>query len=501
VRFDEYAQLDGIELARRIKAGEVSVGEITQAALDGIEATNPRLNAVTTRLDEHAEAALRTERPHGNGALAGVPTLLKETLPLEGTVITWSSSICREFVSPRTHEVADRMSAAGMPFLGRTNMSELGLTPTTEPALFGPTHNPWNTAYSPGGSSGGAAAAVAAGMVPFAHAADGGGSIRIPASACGIFGLKVSRGRLPNSPFYDPEGFVVEGCVSRTVRDSAAFLDATHGPEPGGKFFIDAPAGSYLEAVERDPEPLRIAVSLTDGFGEDAAPSVVARIEKMAERLEALGHRIEEAQPRVNGERFFAAFLVLWRMCAGYFVKAIRRGILERDDVPKAVKSMAKTKAGFEAMLWADGRATGRPAIDWFLRRLAREDAHQTASDVWMAWQDLHEITLVLTRHLSDFDVWLTPVLAEPVWKTGTLRAEMPREELEAKLTRYVGFMPFINTSGLPSMSVPAGFDLAGLPVGAHIVAPMGREDRLLQLAAQLERAYPWNVNLPVRLP
>jgi len=416
-------------------------------------------------------------------------------------VVTFGSSICRDFVAPRTHPVAERLDAAGLPLVGRTNMCELGLLPLTEPVLFGPTHNPWNRAYSPGGSSGGAAAAVAAGLVPVAHASDGGGSIRIPAAACGLFGLKPSRGRVPNSPLYDPEGFIAEGCLSRTVRDTAAFVDIVKGSEPGAKYLLDDEPASYLDLAERDPPALRIGFTLTCGKGHAVPPSVRRAIERTATRLEALGHRVEEASPGLDGDRFFDSFLVLWRMCAGYFLKAVRRGIRERPDVPKAVKAMAETRAGFEAILWADRQRTGKPAIDWFLRRLADEDRHQTGGDVWMAWQDLHRETLKLTRYLSSYDVFLSPVLGEPTWKTGTLHDEMTRDELEAKLTRYVGFTPYINTSGLPAMSVPAGFDEAGLPVGSHFVAPMGREDRLIQLAAQLERQHPWTDRLPVRVP
>lgn len=501
MRFDEYAALDGVGLAELIRRRELSASEVLRACLHGLDEINPKVNAVVARFSDRIDAALERDAPSADSALAGVPMLLKDTMPLAGTILTFGSTVCRDFVSPHTHPVADRLMQGGLPLIGRTNMCELGLTPTTEPALFGPTHNPWNRAYSPGGSSGGAAAAVAAGLAPVAHASDGGGSIRIPASACGLFGLKPSRGRVPSPTYSDPEGFIVEGCISRTVRDTAAFLDLVEGPDLGAKFRIERPPAKYVDILERDPPRLKIGYTLECGKGHAVPPSVGAAIEKMAQRCADLGHHVEAASPGLDGDRYFQSFLVLWRMCAGYFIKAVRRGILERPEVPKPLKTAAQTRAGFEAMLWVESRKAGRPAVDWFLKRLAEEDRHQDGGDVWMAWQDLHEETMSLVRFLTSYDLLLTPVLGEPVWKTGTLTPEMSREELEDRLTRYVGFTPYMNTSGLPAMSVPAGFDDAGLPVGAHFVAPMGREDRLLQLAAQIERAFPWSQGLPVRLP
>lgn len=501
MRFEEYAHLDGVELARRVRDGEVPAKDVLRACLDGLEHINPKVNAVVSRLGDRIDEALDRSAPRGHSALAGVPMLLKDALLLRGTVVTYGSVICRDFVSPRTHPVAERLESAGLPLIGRTNMCELGLVPLTEPALFGPTHNPWNRAYSPGGSSGGAAAAVASGIVPVAHASDGGGSIRIPASACGVFGLKPSRGLVPNSPFYDPEGFIVEGCVSRTVRDTAAFLDIVAGPEPGAKFAWPKPERPFLDVASEDPPPLKIGFTLSCGKGHDVPPAVGAAVERMARRCADLGHRVEMASPGLDGDRFFQSFLVLWRMCAGFFFEAVRRGLEERPDVPKTIKRMARSRAGFEALLWTESRRAGKPAIDWFLRRLAEEDRHQHGGDVWMAWRDLHEETMKLVRFLTSYDVLLTPVLGEPVWKTGSLTEDMTRDELEERLTRYVGYTAYMNTSGLPAMSVPAGFDDNGLPIGAHFVAPMGREDRLLQLAAQIERAFPWSKNLPVRLP
>lgn len=499
--FEEYVREDGVGLADRMRRKEVAPGEVMQATLAAIERINPGINAVIARIDERIERALGAESTSVDSPLAGVPMLLKDALQLAGTVVTYGSSICRSFVSPRTHPAAARLEKAGLPLVGRTNMCELGLLPNTEPALFGPTHNPWNRAYSPGGSSGGAAAAVAAGIVPVAHGSDGGGSIRIPAAACGLFGLKPSRGRVPNSPFYDPEGFIVEGCISRTVRDTAAFLDIVRGPEPGAKFWIRDPDEPYLKVIEREPGPLRVGFASTCGKGFRVPRSIRTAIERMAIRLEGLGHRVEEAGAGLDGERYFQSFLALWRMSAGFFYRAVQRGVEDDPNIPKPIKAVARTRGGLEAILWADSRQTGKPAIDWFLRRLAEEDRHQTGGDVWMAWQDLHEETMKLVRFFTRYDLWLTPVLGEPTWKTGALTPELSRDELEARLTRYVAFTPYMNTSGLPAMSVPAGFDEAGLPIGAHFVAPMGREDRLLQVAAQLERAHPWADPFPLRLP
>lgn len=501
MKFEEYTELDGLELANRIRRGDVTADAVLRACLDGLEHVNPRLNAVVSRFGDRIENALESTSPQVDSPLAGVPMLLKDALLLRGTVVTYGSVICRDFVSPRSHPVAERLSSAGLPLIGRTNMCELGLVPLTEPVLFGPTRNPWNRTYSPGGSSGGAAAAVAAGIVPVAHASDGGGSIRIPASACGVFGLKPSRGLVPNSPLYDPEGFIVEGCVSRSVRDTAAFLDIVAGPEAGAKYTLPKPERPFLDFASEDPPTLRVGFTLSCGKGHDVPPAIGVAVERMARRCEELGHHVEMASPGLDGDRFFQSFLVLWRMCAGFFFEAVRRGIEERADVPNAIKRMAKTRAGFEALLWTESRRAGKPAIDWFLRRLAAEDRHQHGGDVWMAWRDLHEETMKLVNFFRQYDVLLTPVLGEPVWKTGALTEDMTRDELEARLTRYVGYTAYMNTSGLPAMSIPAGFDDNGVPVGAHFVAPMGREDRLLQLAGQIERAFPWGAKLPVRVP
>ena len=320
--YDEYVRFDAVGLADLVRRGEVTPAELLETALAAIDALNPQLNAVIGLEADEAQRAVREGLPRGR--FTGVPFLLKDFLPRQGHLLAMGSVILREYRAESSHELANRIQASGLLTLGRTNMSELGLLPNTEPALFGPTRNPRAEGRSPGGSSGGSAAAVAAGIVPMAHGADGGGSIRIPASACGLFGLKPSRGRNPGAPDDPPEGFVEHHVLTRTVRDSAAFLDATQGATPLDRWSLPCPSHPYEEVIRREPPALRVALMLTDFADHAPHEECKAAAVKAARLLEELGHRVEEAKPTIDVRKFNNGFAVLWASSAGYFFRRIQ---------------------------------------------------------------------------------------------------------------------------------------------------------------------------------
>ena len=492
MKVEEYLQYDGVGLSELARSRQVSPRELLEVAIERIEAANPALNAVIDRWYERARAALTSGLPEG--PLFAVPFLLKDTLEVAGTRLTYGSVAARHNLGRQTHELARRHEAAGLQLLGRTNMSEIGLLPTTEPALYGATVNPWNAQHSAGGSSGGAAAAVAAGMVPLAHADDGGGSIRIPASACGVFGFKPSRGRNPSDEREAPLGFIQTHCVSRTVRDSAELLDATHGSLPGDVYCAPAPPSSYRQACERQPARLRIAFTDHDFEGTRAHEDCCAAVRATAKLCSELGHEVEMAAPPIDGRAFNEAFLVIWGMCGGYFVRAVEQAIIERH-VPKLLAPIAKPASA--ALLALSSVSLRRAPFERFTRRLAALDRQHHPADVWMASEVLNRSARQLATFFGKYDVLLTPVLAEPPWKLGTFRDEASDEEVKAQLLRYVGFTPLANASGTPSMSIPVHINGAGLPIGVQFMGAWADEHRLFSLAGQLEREVDWGRRWP----
>jgi len=486
--FHEYLSHDACGLAELVRTGQVSPRELLDAAIERIEATNPGLNAVIDRLYDRAR--LNLERGLPDGPFKGVPFLLKDTLEIQGTKASFGSAAARHHICSETHELARRLEAAGLVIVGRTNMSEIGLLPTTEPALYGSTKNPWNPAYSPGGSSGGAAAAVASGMVPMAHADDGGGSIRIPASACGLFGLKPSRGRNPGSPRDAPLGFIQTHCVSRSVRDSATLLDATHGALTGDVDFAPPPTLPYRQAAERDPSPLRIAFMTRNFSGTRAHPDCTAAVENAARLCEELGHRVTQDSPRIDGGAYNDAFLVVWGMSAGYFVKAVARAATQQ--MPKALAARVKPETVARGLTSLSALPLRNPPFERFTRRLALIDRRYSPADVWLAAETLQLAARTLAGFFENYDLLLTPVLGEPPWKLGTFSHFWSEDETRQRLLDYVGYTPICNTSGFPAMSVPVDENAQGLPIGVQFIAPFAQEQRLFALAGQLERARPW---------
>jgi amidase len=381
------------------------------------------------------------------------------------------SRLFEGMVLPYDSELAARFKESGVVAIGRSNSPEFGANVSTEPVRYGPTRNPWNTAHTTGGSSGGAAAAVASAMVPVAHANDGGGSIRAPASCCGVFGLKPSRGRQPSGPDQDDLifGLGCEHIVSRTVRDSAAMLDATAGPDVGARLFLPSPSITFLEASQRDPRRLKVAFSTTAPAGAPKAhPECKQAVLDAAMLCERLGHDVFEASPDVSHDEGCAIFR---DMAAPFLATAVK------------------------AFCAATGRKVGPDTFEATTRALFKHGSEMTATDLTEAITGVNNVSRKLGRFFADCDIWLTPVLTSPPLKLGVLNAN--EEGLDAhqwirKIMDFCAFCAMFNGSGQPAMSVPLHWTKDGLPVGVHFVARLADEVTLFSLAGQLERAQPW---------
>ena len=470
--------IDATEQARLIREGEASPSELVEEAIGRLEALNPRLNAVIHSLVDQAREAAAGELP--DGPFRGVPFLVKDfSCYMKGVPVHEGMRVVKDAGYRADHDmwITQRFREAGLVILGRTNTPELGILPTTEPVAYGATHNPWDLDHSPGGSSGGSAAAVAAGIVAAAHANDGGGSIRIPASHCGLVGLKPSRARVSLAPDFGDVmgGLVAELAVTRTVRDTAGILDAIHGPAPGDPYAAPPPARAYAEEVGADPGRLRIGVTTTPVGGQfESHPECVAAAESAAKALEELGHGVEASRPsELDKPEQIENFLVLWNAGVDWNIKyweaAIGREIGAADVEPCtwALAELGRTITGGELL-----RAVERMQVA--TRRIAS----------W--WAD------------DGFDLLLTPTCAEPPPRLGEF--ESPPDNPAAPLVRAVPFGTFtagLNMTGQPAISLPLHMTADGLPVGVQLVGAYGREDLLLRVAAQLEEARPWAERRP----
>jgi amidase len=464
----EFDTLDGLAIADLVRRREISPGEVLDAVIGRIEDRNPALNAVVATLYEEARGAVEAGLPEG--PFVGVPYLFKElVVSVLGAPTTFASRLYAANQPWRESELVVRCRKAGMLIVGKTNSSEFGLQPVTEPHLFGPTRNPWNPDYSPGGSSGGSAAAVAAGMVPLAHATDGGGSIRIPASCCGLFGMKPTRARITAGPEGGEglAGLASQHAVTWSVRDSAALLDATAGPMPGDPYYPPPPARPYLEEASRDPGRLRIAYSLSAPNGAAIDPGCVETTRQAVQLCQELGHIVEEAAPQFDVEAVEAAF-----------------------------------SAAFQANTMVNvGRATGgilppEGLIEPLTRAVAERGLAMPAPDYIRSLQTLHSETRNIARFFTRYDVWLTPTLATPPPRLGVFDSEIV--DVDLWMERLMSFIPFtylFNVTGQPAMSVPFGKNADGLPIGCHFAARYGEEGLLFGLAGQIERAKPWRAN------
>jgi len=488
--FSDYDRYDALGLAELVRRREVRPLELVEEAITRIE-RHGRLNAVVQRLFDRAR---RVAAAPPEGPLSGVPYLVKDMVAHAGTPLTFANTLMQRLghIPSESHEVIRRSEQAGLVVVGKTNASELGLLPTTEPALYGPTQNPWRLDRSPGGSSGGSAAAVAASLVPMAHGNDGGGSIRIPASACGVFGLKPSRGRNPGSAGEIPDGITAEHCLSRTVRDSAALLDVTRGPLPGDRWWAPPPARPFLAEVEAAPGSLRIAFATRDFRGRPAHPDCAAAVEQAALLCEELGHRVEPAAPAIDGERFNEAFLTLWVMLPAFLFKVIAAELRRRPGV-----GLIADLLGDERLVSMVGRLKVRRPFEPLTQKMVALGRGLTAADLWLAWWEMERAGRAMARFLTEHDLFLSPVLGSPPVPTGEITGQGDPQRLREKVIDYVGYTPICNTAGLPAMSVPLYWNAEGLPVGVHFVAPFGDEATLFRLAGQLERARPWRDRRP----
>jgi amidase len=471
-KLDELAFIDATALAELVRRKEVKPVELVEAAVGRIDRLNPALNAVVTPMYDRALEAAKADLP--DGPFKGVPFLLKDLLAAyAGVPMTVGSELMRRFVPDHDSELVRRIKRAGLIIAGKTNTPEFGILPTTEPRLFGPCRNPWDTTRTSGGSSGGSAAAVATGMVPMAHGNDGGGSIRIPASCCGLFGLKPTRARNPLGPDFGDimSGLVAEHALSRSVRDSAALLDATSGPDGGDPYWAPPPARPFLDEVGADPGRLHIAFTVEAGPGIEIHEDCVKAVQEAAALCSQLGHEVKEASPQIQRELVTQAFLAVWA-------------------------------AGVAANLEGISRMTGEPSkpdqvepLTWALYEMGRQ---MKASDYLLSLNVFQTLGRDMDRFMLDYDVWLTPTLGEPPVPLGTFDSP-PDNPLHGFLraAQFVPFTPLANATGQPAMSVPLFWNDGGLPVGTHFVGRFGDEATLFRLAAQLEQARPWAKRRP----
>jgi amidase len=463
----ELTWLDATAQAELVRRGEISPVELAEAAIERIKRVNPVINAVVrTLFDDGLAAAGYVPR---DAPLAGVPFLLKDLLAAyAGAELTSASAFLRDFVPDHDSELVRRYKQAGLVILGKTNTPEFGLMGTTEPRLFGPTRNPWDTDRTAGGSSGGAAAAVASGLVAAAHGSDAAGSLRIPASCCGVFGLKPTRARTSLAPDYGDlvSGLWVEHAITRSVRDSALLLDVAAGPAAGDPYRAPPPRDSFRREVGRDPGRLRIAVTTTAPNGARVDQDCVQAAVDAADLCSELGHQVTDLALAVDLERLSAAFGVIYPVGAAW------------------------TVAHWERVL---GRAAEAEDLELITGTLAEIGRRTTAVDYLEAVCDLQRLSRDLAAEFGPYDVWLTPTLATLPPRLGWIQST-PDDPLLGyrRDDEFCAFTAIPNLTGGPAMSVPLYWTADGLPVGTQFVAEPGAEDVLIRLAAQLERARPW---------
>ena len=483
---DEYVRHDAMGLSELVRAGDVSPVELIDAALRRIGAQEPRIAALVGLHEDDARAVAGGTLP--KSLVTGVPFLVKDLgADVRGWPSTAANAMRRDVARPHDSTLTTRWRRAGLVPLGRTATPEFGILGTTESALYGATRNPWNTDHSVGGSSGGAAAAVAAGYVPVAHATDGGGSIRIPASACGLFGFKPSRGRVPLGPdrFEGWSGLVVAHVVSRSVRDSAAILDLTWASEPGGPPGPAAPERPYLDELDYEPNRLRVAVYYGSMLGHELHPTCRAAVEDAAKLLASLGHEVVEVAPPIERDRYALAYLT-----------AVATG----------------TSMELEAAAAALGRvpyAEDAEPSTWFLHQVA---SYLSASDLERARQTFAHAARRMAAFHDSYDVLLCATLTQPPARIGAwevtgyqkLALSVARlapgrrlvmrilEELAATAFERAANTQLFNLTGQPAMSVPLWTSPEGLPIGVQLAGRHGEEATLFRVARQLEEARPW---------
>ncbi|MFO1017407.1 MAG: amidase family protein [Hyphomonadaceae bacterium] len=462
----DYADYDGLGLAGLVRKGEVTPLELLDAAIERIERHNGKLNAVVHKAYDEARATAKGALP--DGPFKGVPFLIKDLgVRVKGWPRTSASRFAQVEADSDDSEMTRRYRAAGVVLAGKTNTPEFGIPGVTTSALLGPCRNPWNTDHISGGSSGGAASAVAAGIVPLAHASDGLGSIRIPAACCGLVGLKTTRDRNPNGQ-HDADraiGLSVDHVVSRTVRDSAAMLDATGYPEPASPFAYPAKERPYLEEIARAPGKLRIAFSSETPSGKPIDPEIRAALERTAETLKQLGHDVREEGLGID-------YRLLYRA----------QGMVSAANFSASIRRLVEIK----------GREPG-DEIEGLARRGYEAGKALTAQDAGWGWQQLRLMNREILAKFETWDVWLTPVLSTNVPRVDyldTLTEDL--REFDRRQAATFGFTPPFNMTGQPSLSLPLHQSASGLPIGMMFTSRYADEATLFRLAGQLEKEMPW---------
>lgn len=493
ISLSDYIQHDGLGLAALVRNKEVQPIELVEASIQQIETVNPQVNAVIHKLYDAARKVAKTVDP--SALFCGVPFLLKDLhLQYAGAPLCNGSRLLTNYVSDHDSELTQRFKRAGLIVAGKTNVPEFGYVPTTEPAAFGPTRNPWDLERTAGGSSGGAAAAVAARMVPVAHAGDAGGSIRVPAACCGLFGLKPTRGRVPLGPDIGElwQGCGIENVISRSVRDSAAMLDAIAGPDAGALYWAAPPSRPFQREIGESPGKLRIAFSSKPLLCGQVHPDCVEGLDRAAKLCSDLGHELTESAPQFDGGQFRSDFMTI-------------------------------VLAEVQAMVDDSERLTGRRAHyrdlepgTHLMRLLGKRIS---AAELIRARKRIHTAVRQIRRHFEDFDVYMTPSIARPPVRIGSLHPK----GIEATLMKFLSrtgssalaaalvdidktsadifaFVPYsapFNATGQPAMSIPLHWNERGLPIGFQFVGRYGDEATLFRLASQLENAQPWDQRLP----
>lgn len=485
--FPDYSNCDGLGLAEWVRSKRVSPAELVEEAISRIETHNPKLNAVVLPLFERAREKAKGTLP--DGPFKGVPFMIKDLhATLEGVPTSHGNKLWKNVPASITTELVKRWEDSGVILVGKTNTPEFGLTPYTESDTLGPALNPWDTSRTTGGSSGGSAAAVAARMVPFASAGDGGGSIRIPSAACGIFGFKPTRGRTPTGPIIGESwnGFDIEHVVTRSVRDSAAMLDATKGQDVGAPYVIPD-AGPFLKEVGKKPGRLKIAFTTKSMLGKHVHADCIKGVEDTVGLLRKVGHEVVEDAPFINGEEYALHFLTI---IAGQI----------RADIEETAEAAGK-KVSLDDF---DITTFGTGLFGTILK----------ASDYVRSFRYLQRVSREIGRFFENYDVLLTPVLNQPPVKIGSLKPSASEQTqlkviarsgqtwileamgiikpLAAQTFEFVPWTPVFNVTGQPAMSVPLHWNAEGLPIGMHFVGKWGDEATLFRLAGQLEKEKPW---------
>lgn len=467
---DDTQWMDATDQAALVRDGHVTPLQLLDAAIERAERLNPHLNALTWTWFERARSDAEN-LPDTGQVFRGVPFILKDLqATLAGTPISHGNRALKnmKYVGNQTTTLVQRYLDAGLLIFGRGNSPEFGSVPTTEPEAWGPTKNPWDLTRTPGGSSGGSAVAVAAGIVSAAHASDGGGSIRIPAACCGLVGLKVSQGRITASPMRDESSLAVEHVLTRSVRDCATFLDATHGPGVGDRMIAPAPKRPFADELSDPCPPLRIGFLTTRADGLTVDDECITAVSNTVNILQSLGHQVEESWPTaLNDSSAGNRFLALWSTNMS----------VARDSVEK-ILGRPVTQDDFELVNWTMAEYAKATSATDYANALMETLFFRRALAQW--WAD-------------GFDILVTPTTSLTAPKLGAM-ANNPKSPMDPMRVafEFLGFTQPFNVSGQPAISLPLHRTAEGLPVGVQLVAEYGRDDLLIRLAAQLEQAMPW---------